>query len=56
MPLRRHLMPVRSAGYEPEMSDKRERVIRLEESGLNALRGKGESYSGVTIRLVEGDR
>jgi hypothetical protein len=48
-------MPLGSVGYEPEPDAKGERWIRLEPhilAKLKALRGPGESYSDVIVRLA----
>jgi hypothetical protein len=45
-----------SVGYENEINERGERLIWLDHgvvSRLRAMRGRGESYSGVILRLVE---
>jgi hypothetical protein len=49
-------LPLGSVGYEPQTNAKGERMIWLEASvvdRLMAMRGPGESYSDVILRLVE---
>ena len=49
-------LPIGSIAYEAEVNAKGERLIWLERrwaDTLDALRGKGESYSDVIIRLEE---
>jgi hypothetical protein len=50
-------MPLGSVAVEPALDGKGERVIWLEPHVLNklsAMRGKGESYSDVIIKLADG--
>jgi hypothetical protein len=52
----RDTLPLGSVGYEPQLSAKGERLIWIERAQadkLSALRGPGESYSDVILRLVE---
>jgi hypothetical protein len=49
-------LPLGSLGYEAEANERGERYVWLEEGWVNklgALRGPGESYSDVILRLVE---
>jgi hypothetical protein len=49
-------LSLRSVGYEPKVDTKGERVIWLEAvvvDRMTAMRGPGESYSDVILRLVE---
>ena len=49
-------LPLGSAGYENKVNEKGERLIWLEPSvvdRLRAMRGPGESYSDVILRLAE---
>jgi hypothetical protein len=49
-------LPLGSVGYEPQPNAKGERLIWLEAAivdRLGAMRGPGESYSDVILRLVE---
>ena len=49
-------LPLGSVGYEPQTNAEGERMIWLEASvvdRLMAMRGPGESYSDVILRLVE---
>jgi hypothetical protein len=49
------MLPLGSAGFEPEPDAKGERYVWLEEGWVNklgAMRGPGESYSDVILRLV----
>jgi hypothetical protein len=49
-------LPLGSVGYEPQPNPKGERLIWLDSAvvdRLAALRGPGESYSDVILRLVE---
>jgi hypothetical protein len=49
-------LPLGTVGYENELSPKGERMIWLEAhvvDRLRFLRGPGESYSDVILRLVE---
>jgi hypothetical protein len=49
-------LPVGSVDAEPQIDDKGERLIWLEERWINklrALRGKDESYSDVILRLAD---
>jgi hypothetical protein len=51
-------LPFGSVGYENKVNEKGERLIWLEPSvvdRLRHLRGPGESYSDVIIRLVKGE-
>ncbi len=48
-------LPLGSVGYEPQLNAKGERLIWLEAAvvdRLMAMRGPGESYSDVILRLV----
>jgi hypothetical protein len=48
-------LPLGSVGFEPEPDAKGERYVWLEEGWVNklsALRGPGESYSDVILRVV----
>ena len=52
-------LPVGSVGVEPEAADKGERFIWLDEGVVNKLkflRGRGESFSDVILRLAAGER
>ena len=49
-------LPLGSVGYENATNEKGERLIRLEPSmvdRLRAMRGPGESWSDVILRLAE---
>jgi hypothetical protein len=49
-------LPVGSVGYEAEPNERGERLIWLEDAmadRLGALRGLGESYNDMILRLVE---
>ena len=49
-------LPLGSVGYEPQTNAKGERLVWLESAivdRLAAMRGPGESYSDVILRLVE---
>ena len=49
-------LPLGSVGFEPATGATDDRLVRLEAAvvdKLKALRGPGESYSGVILRLVE---
>ncbi|HTR13893.1 MAG TPA: hypothetical protein VMI72_11715 [Roseiarcus sp.] len=49
-------LPLGSVSFEPQLDEKGERLIWLEETWVNKLaylRGPGESYSDVILRLVE---
>jgi hypothetical protein len=49
-------LPLGSVGYENKVNEKGERLIWLDPrvvDRLSALRGPGESYSDVILRLVE---
>jgi hypothetical protein len=49
-------LPVGSVGFEPQPNEKGERLVWLETvvvDRLGAMRGPGESYSDVIMRLVE---
>ena len=51
-------MPLGSVGYENETNERGERLIWLEPhvvDKLRAMRGPGESYSDVIVRLAEAD-
>ena len=51
-------LPLGSVGYENEINERGERLICLDHgvvSRLRAMRGLGESYSDVILRLVEGE-
>jgi hypothetical protein len=51
-------LPLGSVGYEPEANERGERTVWLEEvwvDRLGAMRGPGEGYSEVIVRLVEMD-
>jgi hypothetical protein len=53
------LLPMGNIGFEREPDDNGERLIWLEPHVVNrlrALRGPGESYSDVILRLVEPSR
>jgi hypothetical protein len=48
-------LPVGSVGYEAEANERGERMIWLEAAmvdRLGAMRGPGESYSGVIVRVA----
>ena len=48
-----------SVGYENEINERGERLIWLEPTvlaRLRAMRGQGESYSDVIIRIAEASR
>jgi hypothetical protein len=48
-------LPLGSVGYEAEANDRGERTVWLEEAWvdrLGAMRGPGESYSDVILRLA----
>ena len=48
--------PVGTVGYEAQVNEKGERLIWLEERWLDklkAMRGPGDSYSGVILRTAE---
>jgi hypothetical protein len=50
-------LPLGSVGYEHKTNEKAERYVWLEPSLVNrlrAMRGPGESYSDVIIRLASG--
>ena len=49
-------LPFGSVGYENQINERGERLIWLDHavvSRLRAMRGHGESYSDVILRLVE---
>ena len=49
-------LPLGSVGYEAEANERGERLIWLEAAmvdRLRAMRGSGESYSDVILRLIE---
>ena len=49
-------LPLGSVGYENQASERGERLIWLEPTVVNrlrAMRGHGESYSDVILRLIE---
>ena len=49
-------LPLGSVGYEPQPNAKGERLIWIEAAivdRLGAMRGPGESYSDVILRLVD---
>ena len=49
-------LPLGSVGYEPQLNEKGERLVWLEAAvvdRLAAMRGPGESYSDVILRLIE---
>jgi hypothetical protein len=51
-------MPLGSVGYENEVNERGERLIWLERAvldRLNYLRGPGESYSDVIMRIAESE-
>ena len=51
-------LPVGSVGYEAGTSERGERYVWLEEGWVNrlgAMRGPGESYSDVIVRLAAGE-
>jgi len=51
-------LPLGTVGYEPELSPTGERFIWLEPAVANRLRdmrGPGESYSDVILRLANGE-
>jgi hypothetical protein len=51
-------LPLASVGYENEANERGERLIWLDHAvlaRLRAMRGPGESYSDVIIRLAAGD-
>ena len=51
-------LPLGSTGFENAVNEKGERVVWLDRAvvdRLGALRGPGESYSDVILRLVEMD-
>ena len=48
-------LPLGSVGYENQVNERGERLIWLDRavvSRLRAMRGRGESYSDVILRLV----
>jgi hypothetical protein len=48
-------LPVGSVGYEPEPNERGEKLIWLEDAmadRLAAMRGPGESYSDVILRIA----
>jgi hypothetical protein len=50
-------LPFGSVGYENQINERGERLIWLDHavvSRLRAMRGPGESYSDVVLRLAEG--
>jgi hypothetical protein len=50
-------LPLGSVGYEPEIDAKGERLIWIERKWadqLGAMRGPGETYSDVILRLAAG--
>jgi hypothetical protein len=50
-------LPFGSVGYENQINERGERLIWLDHavvSRLHAMRGPGESYSDVVLRLAEG--
>ncbi len=52
-------LPVGSVGYEAEPNEQGERLIWLEDAmadRLSAMRGPGESYSDVILRLAAADQ
>ncbi len=52
-------LPLGSVGYEPQLDAQGQRLIWLETSvvdRLSALRGPGESYSDVILRLAKEER
>ncbi len=52
-------LPLGSVGYEPQLNAKGERLIWLEAAvvdRLAAMRGPGESYSDVILRLAEASK
>jgi hypothetical protein len=52
-------LPLGSVAVEPEANDRGERTVWLEEvwvDRLGAMRGPGESYSDVILRLAAADR
>ena len=52
-------LPLGSLGFEPEPNAKGERLVWLEAlvvDRLAAMRGPGESYSDVILRMVEIER
>jgi hypothetical protein len=52
-------LPLGSVGYEAEPNEQGERLIWLEDAmadRLSAMRGRGESYSDVIMRLAAGER
>jgi hypothetical protein len=51
-------LPLCSVGYENETNERGERLIWLDHAVVNrlrAMRGPGESYSDVILKLVEAD-
>ena len=49
-------LPLGSLGFEPQLNEKGERLVWLEAvvvDRLAAMRGPGESYSDVILRMVE---
>ena len=49
-------MPLGSVGYENKVNEKGERLVWFDRAvvdRLGAMRGPGESYSDVILRLVE---
>jgi hypothetical protein len=51
-------LPFGSVGYENQINERGERLIWLDHavvSRLRAMRGPGESYSEVILRLVEAE-
>jgi hypothetical protein len=51
-------LPLGSVGYENATNERGERYVWLDPTVINhlrAMRGSGESYSDVILRLVEAD-
>jgi hypothetical protein len=49
-------LPLGSAGYENQINERGERLIWLDRgvvSRLRAMRGRGESYSDVIVRIAK---
>jgi hypothetical protein len=52
-------LPLGSMGYENETNERGERLIWIDDrqaDKLGAMRGPGESYSDIILRLVAGER
>ena len=52
-------LPLGSIAYEPQLNDRGERYVWLEQpwiDRLSAMRGQGEDYSAVILRLTAAER